>query len=147
MLAPVRGHRERGTAVGGVRVVIGGNVFDCEHAITVENESLFDIRWSDGKTTVDVTVKSPPAKRPLRVRANRVEEGDAKIEAGATSVTIRVGGAPVMSVNSRADEASVDLDLRPLGLTIFTDAQGLHLGTNLISRCSAIGTKVGLAIG
>jgi hypothetical protein len=51
------------------------------------------------------------------------------------SLTVLLRNFPILiAVVDQADEVVLRLDLRPVGINVFDDAEGLHVGRNLLSR-------------
>jgi hypothetical protein len=54
----------------------------------------------------------------------------------------------VLTALKRSEEtAHIKLDLRPLGLSIYDDFDGLHIGTNTFSKNDFLAADVAIALG
>ena len=132
-----------------MKIELGGNVFEeCETPISIGENHLFDISpRANGTIVVSLDVPSPPAAIRILVRENLVQEGAVEVRSDLVSLSLLLRITLVLHVR-RQPEATfvVDLDLRPAGLSIFTDEAGLHLGTALLARNHIRGCKVGIRL-
>lgn len=60
---------------------------------------------------------------------------DVRVVPTDRSVTVLFRSFPILiAVADQADEVVLRLDLRPIGINVFDDAAGFHVGGNLLSR-------------
>jgi hypothetical protein len=90
-----------------------------------------------------------------KIRAVRVEgqnvtvgEKDCRLIASDAGTTVLVGRDQAILFATRIDEHTlhIKLDLRPLGLNIFDDVAGLHVGHNVIANNSFTGCQIGIRL-
>ena len=119
------------------RLLLGTNTIEnCDNALVIAGTPLFSYRKADDKPSISFRISSPPASMEIDVRDNIVHKGNVIVDIDAISskLMIKLGDRVIMNLSLRDDEAIVNLDLRPLGLLIFTDHQALHIGGSQLSQ-------------
>ena len=87
--------------------------------------------------------------RAVRVEGQNVTVGKEVLSLVASdATTVLFGGNQAILIATRIDEHTlhIKLDLRPLGLNIFDDIAGLHVGRNVIASNSFNGCQVGIRL-
>jgi hypothetical protein len=135
---------------GRVIVLLGGNEFvDCENILAAKGEPLLSVR-----APLTVTVRTPqewPQSQALSVVSNEVAPPDqegVQVFRDGLSVCVVFQGFPMLfAVSEKPDRVLLRLDLRAIGINVFDDAQGLHIGGNLFrgNRISNAATAISLA--
>ena len=131
-------------------VVLGGNEFvDCENILAAGGEPLLSIRTAP----LSVTFRTPKvwSQSPaVTIVANEVTpppQDGVHVVRDATSVSVVLRGFPMLvAIGEGKDRVLLRLDLRPLGINVFDDAEGLHLGSNTFrgNRISNAATAISL---
>jgi hypothetical protein len=134
---------------GGMIVVLGGNEFiDCESILAAKGEPVLSVRAAP----LTVTIRTPKAWPPLQgltVVANEVpphQEG-VRVVRDDVSVCVVFHDFPMLfAVSERPDRVLLRVDLRAIGINVFDDAQGLHIGENFFrgNRISNAATAISL---
>jgi hypothetical protein len=85
--------------------------------------------------------------RPVRVEGQNVVGDDCRLIASDAGKTVLVRDQAIL-LATRIDEHTlhIKLDLRPLGLNIFDDVAGLHVGRNVMASNSFTGCQVGIRL-
>lgn len=135
-----------------VKVLLGGNeLVDCATIVAVRGERLL---WLD-VDPLRVNLVTPPGwsdDQAIAVVQNHLKMGpaSARVLARDGAVTVVASNIPVvMAMVSPEDPGEVHLriDLRPLGIDLFDDARGLHLGSNLYAKNRVSSTAVAISLG
>lgn len=129
-------------------IVVGTNVFaDCEVPLAIDGTPVIHVAIDQNdQLKLSVQVNAPPAKQILRIVSNVVHAGDATVAEAKNSVEVRSGGSRVVAAKRVGDAVEVELDLRPLGLFIFSDDRALHVGASVLSGNTMTGSKTGIAL-
>ena len=130
------------------RFVMGTNTFvDCEIPLMIDSSPAVLIsRDSHGALQVSLEIKSPPANHPLFVRSNVAESEGAEVSAERDAVFVRFAGKSVAEVRDVAGVIHLSLDLRPLGLSIYSDDKAFHLGASILSGNTIINARTGILL-
>jgi len=138
--------------VGSMTVVaIGSNHFvDCPTLIAVRQHALLRV----ATTPLRVSLTTPPdlpSGRIVQVVDNqRVSGSDANVRVVASDKSVAVfwGEAP-LAIATLLDETTVSLrvDLRLIGMSLFDDAVGLHVGKNLFAGNQIANASTAIALG
>ncbi|MGE5345705.1 MAG: hypothetical protein ACM3JH_07105 [Acidithiobacillales bacterium] len=116
-------------------ILLGTNRFvDCDRAIAIDGRPLFTLtRRPDESLALSVEVTSPPARQEIRIKENVVLSGPVQVKSDARGLNLLLDGHRLFSARARNDVVEVSLDLRPVGLAIYSDASGLYLGASVFS--------------
>ncbi len=131
-----------------VTVVLGGNYFtDCDAVIQVRSSALLRVRANPLRVSLETPADTahplkivenvPPPDEPT-LRSLRVLTHDKGMKIFWDMHLILV------ATEFFADTIHVQLDLRPLGLKIFDDVAGLHIGEALISGNRIVGAAAAI---
>ena len=124
------------------QIVIGTNVIeDCENAIIISGNPLFSYRMENETILFSFKVSSPPANTEIQIKDNVIQKGAVTLNADSKSVVVKLENSLLIELLIEGDTAHVNLDLRPLGLYIYTDKNSLHVGgsqlsQNIIKQCT-----------
>jgi hypothetical protein len=131
-------------------VVLGGNEFvDCENILAASGEPLLSIR----SAPLSVTFRTPRAwsqSPAVTIVANEVTSPQDGIHVvrDATSVSVVFRGFPMLvAISEGQDRVLLRLDLRPLGINVFDDAEGLHIGGNSYRGNRISNAATGISLG
>lgn len=125
------------------QVILGGNGFrDCPTIIAFGGQPLLSVVPNSGEIELRVPARPPSgAASPLTITGARASGSDPgllrQIVVRSHDDEVRVFFQhALLLVVSRLSETDthVHLDLRPLGVRVFSDAEGLHVGMNDISN-------------
>ena len=129
--------------------MLGGNEFvDCENILAAKGEPLLSVRAAP----LTVTIRTPrewPPHQALTVVANEVlpdQDGVRVIRNGASVCVVFHGFPMLVAVSETSERVLLRLDLRSIGMNVFDDAEGLHIGGNLFrgNRISNAATAIRL---
>lgn len=130
------------------RIVIGTNVIeDCENAIIISGKPLFSYRLDNETMLFSFNVSSPQATTVIQIKDNVIQEGKVTLKADSKSITVKLGNLLLMELLIKGDTAHVNLDLRPLGLHIYTDKNALHVGGSQLSENTIKQCTNGIEVG
>jgi hypothetical protein len=126
--------------------IVGTNRFeDCEILIAHKAVPVLRIDITDGVPCVDL--RMPEGAGKLVIERNAVRAGSAEVVASLRSATVTSAELMLLHVVVKAGgEALVHLDLRSLGVAIYTDASGLHIGSNVLSRNRVKGARIAIGL-
>lgn len=129
-------------------VELGTNRFvDCRTILSHQGTDILAVQL----TPLRVTLRAPAEAGgySVAIDAGKVENGDGVTTlADERSFSVFVGERLVLVALLRTcDTVHVKLDLRPLGLVIFDDIDGLHIGPNTFSKNEISGADVAIALG
>lgn len=141
-------------ACGVSTVYLGSNRFvDCHALLGLREQPVLAIRTEPLR--VDMVVPAGlPSGITFEVRDNAIVQrpGQAiqqlQVIPQATSVGIFWGNVPlVIAVLGDASTVHVRVDLRPLGILFYDDAEGLHVGTNVFGGNGFANCATAIALG
>ncbi len=120
--------------------------FDCDHAIEIDDRPLFTLtKRADGSLALSVELMSPPALQEISIKENVVLSSPAEIKSGDRGLDILLDGHRLLSARPANDAFEVTLDLRPVGLAIYSDSSGLYVGASVFSG-NTFRTKTGIQL-
>lgn len=123
-------------------VHLGTNVLrDCETLIGLKEHALLRVKTDPLRVTLSTPPDTAPETRVQIVdnidqdQAPGKGEDQTRITAGRDTITIVRRDIPLL-VATMTDQSNVllRLDLRPLGIQIYDDAYGLHVGGNQLAK-------------
>ena len=123
-------------------MILGGNEFiDCHSLVSIRGTPLLRVSLSPLRIELTIPPDLPKPPTQLELRHVTTERSDAVF----TSVNHAVAIATVL--DSKTNTVHLRLDLRPIGINIYDDVSGLHVGTNLFSGnvVKGAGTAINLA--
>ena len=132
-------------------VAIGSNHFvDCQTLIAVRQHALLRVATAPLRLSL-TTPPDLPNGRGVQVVDNQIEpdsHADVRVVASDTSVAVFWGEAP-LAIATLLDETTVSLrvDLRPIGIGLFDDALGLHVGRNVFTGNQITNASTAVALG
>ncbi|MEW6213599.1 MAG: hypothetical protein AB1478_00100 [Nitrospirota bacterium] len=130
------------------RVILGTNLIeDCGTVMTISGTPLFSYKVEPDEVKLSFNIPSPPANTEVRVEDNVICRGNVVVKADQNSATISHGDVKLLHLSIEGDTAIVHLDLRPLGLRIYTDSNALHIGSSQLSQNIIKQCTNGIAIG
>lgn len=124
------------------RIVIGTNVIeDCDNAIIISGNPLFSYRMEKETILFSFTVSSPPTNTEIQIKDNVIQKGRVTLKADSKSVVVKLDNSPLIEITREGDTDHVSLDLRVLGIYIYTYKTALHVGgsqlsQNIIKQCT-----------
>lgn len=112
-------------------VVLGSNTFiDCEKPLVIDERPVFQVSTGErGALRVSLDVASP--RGHIEVATNVTTSEETEVLPAPDSVMVRFRGERVVNVRRVGEMLQVDLDLRPLGISIYSDEKALHLGSSV----------------
>ena len=130
------------------RIQLGSNLFeDCENVLIISGTPLFLYKVEHGGIKISFNLNSPPAKTAIQVEDNLKKKGDVEVKTGKKYADIKMGKKKLLELSIEADTAVINLDLRPLGLNIYTDPNALHVGGTQLSQNIIKHSRNGISIG
>ncbi len=134
-----------------MKVSWGGNdLTDCVALLASQDKIM--LRVSPSPVRVDFIVPTTAVTPfPVEIRANRIEgpkSGDIRVSESPGAVAVFWKGVPILMAQQIDDDAVLlHTDFRPLGMAIFDDAAGLHVGSGILSGNNFTGCSIGIALG
>ena len=120
-------------------VMLGTNKFDnCKSIMALGTEPMLAFIIKDGILHVTLHVTSPPATTRVKIERTAKQEVNIKIE------------KEVVLVARLNDDHTVEVetfDLRPIGLAIHADTEGLHVGRSVMRNNAIKGCNIGISLG
>ncbi len=130
------------------RITIGTNLIeDCDTAITISGVPLFFYKIEQKKVSLSFDVPCPPATKEIQIKDNVVLKGDVTLKADSNSASVKLGDSLLIELLVKGDTTIVNLDLRPLGLRIYTDSNAFYIGSSQLSQNIIKQCAKGIAIG
>src|SRR4030065_2120070 len=130
------------------RLQLGPNLFeDCENVLIISGTPLFLYKVEHGGIKISFNLCSPPAKTAIQVEDNLKKKGDVEVKTRKKYADIKMGKKKLLELSIEADTAVIKLDLRPLGLNIYTDPNALHVGGTQLSQNVIKHSRKGILIG
>jgi hypothetical protein len=132
-------------------VIFGSNkVTNCRILISIKDQPLLQIAFSP----LRVSLKLPqdlPSKISFEIAENIVTgviPPDLRLVSGDANVSIFWKDMFLLSATLLdKDTVHLKLDLRPVGITIYDDHEGLHIGSNILARTSFSNCMTALSLG
>jgi hypothetical protein len=122
-----------------VKVILGGNHFiDCPILLAYKGTPMLRVLFHPLRVELNLPPDLPAAPHPPVVRHVTTERSDAIFSAGDHAIAIAT------LLDPATDTAHLLLDLRPVGLNIYDDLAGLHIGDNLITRNEVQGAGIAI---
>lgn len=116
-------------------VLLGGNRFeDCRSILAYKGEPMLQILFDPLR--VQLATPQDGSSRPaVRVEEARAPGGDTRVVATPSAFAIFWKDYAIsLAILCDTAVAYLKLDLRPLGIMIFDDMEGLHIGSNVFAR-------------
>lgn len=130
-------------------VILGGNRFvDCGSLLVHRGVPLLRVEFDPLRVELR-TPENLPSGRLARVDpAGHGPEDHVRVVATSQSFAIFWDDdALVLATLLDAQTVHLKLDLRPLGINIYDDPSGLHIGGNLFSRNAVSGAAAAISLG
>lgn len=134
-----------------IKVLLGGNEFvDCASIVEVRGEQLLRVAVGPLRITL-ATPTGWDETQAIAVVENDLKLGtkNARVLGAEHSVAVLSRDIPIVVAIAdpeKPGEVHLRIDLRPLGIQLFDDASGLHVGSNLFTgtRVSNAATAISL---
>jgi hypothetical protein len=133
----------------------GGNYFrDCVALLSYGNQVVLAV--SGPPVRIDLAAPAPIFEVAVNIQQNKLvgsSPGFFRVLPTPSpdtpdAVTILAGERPVLMAHSiDADEIILHVDLRALGVNIFDDASGLHIGDSTLANNKFEGSSTAIALG
>jgi hypothetical protein len=125
-----------------LRVILGGNQFiDCHILMSIRGTPLLRVSFNPLHVELTIPDDLPRPSSQLELKHVTTERSDAVFASDNHAVAVATLLDPETST------AHLLLDLRPIGINIFDDVSGLHIGTNLFSGNVVKGAGVAINLG
>jgi hypothetical protein len=118
-------------------ILLGSNKFtNCRTLLGVRDRPVLRVMTAP----LRVSLKTPPGVRPelsVEIEENQQREGprDLRIVYGENNAAVFLGDySLILATTIDPSTAHLKIDLRPLGLKIYDDVEGLHVGGNVLAR-------------
>lgn len=127
-------------------LLVGTNRFEnCETLLAHRGVPVLRVEATSAGLVLDL--QTPQDAKPLRIERNVVTDGDASVICAARLVTVVANGTPLLHAAQLLEhEVLVDLDFRPLGMAIYSDATGLHIGGSTLAGNTVKGARVAISL-
>lgn len=130
------------------RILLGSNLFeDCENVLIISGIPLFSYKMEHGGIKISFNIYSPPARTAVKIEDNLKIKGDVEVETERNYAAVMVGKKKLLEMSLEGETTVINLDLRPLGLPIYTDTNALHVGGSQLSQNIIKQCKNGISIG
>ena len=130
------------------RILLGSNLFeDCENVLIISGTPLFSYKIAPDGLKISFSISSPPAKTSIQVEDNLKKKGDVEVKTEKNYVAVKMGKKKLIEMSIERNTAVINLDLRPLGLSIYTDPNALHVGGSQLSQNVIKQSRNGISIG
>lgn len=128
-------------------VRLGQNLFvDCHTLIAWNDRAILRAEGGLENLLLDTTGLGEGTKA-VRVAEGAASGADVRVIASDVTRTIVVADEALLFATAIGpDTVHIKLDLRPLGLNIFDDVAGLHVGKNLIAHNSFTGSQIAIRL-
>jgi hypothetical protein len=133
-----------------VIVVWGNNRFiDCVTLVGWKDEIVLSM----APKPLRIDMKTPTSGMPkkLRIVANEVIESTydkINVASTATSISVVLGDSPLLMAQDVGDDrVLLHTDFRPVGMNIFSDAAGLHVGASSLGGNVFEGFSIAISLG
>jgi hypothetical protein len=134
-------------------VIIGTNkISNCRVLVGVKDQPLLQVTFSPFRVSLKLP-RDLPSRISFEIIDNVINEGlapdpDLRIVASETNVSVFWKDLLILSGTLLdGDTAHLKLDLRPVGLAIYDDPEGLHIGKNLLARASFENCMTAISLG
>jgi hypothetical protein len=132
-------------------VVLGTNRFvGCDTIVSLEQQALLRVHTSPLRVSLTTPPNLPSGMHVQVVDNVKQTESleNVVVVAGDTSVAIFWSETPLVIATLLAESlVSLRVDLRPIGINMFDDANGLHIGGNHFSGNWISGSSTAIALG
>jgi hypothetical protein len=135
-------------------VIVGSNRFiNCQTLISVKDQPLLQILFSPLRVTSKLPPNLPSGVSFYVVENELKQKGKSgganpRIVASETNVSIFWSNVLLVSATLLDDEtAHLKIDLRRVGINIYDDNAGLHIGNNLLASNSFENCSTAIAVG
>jgi hypothetical protein len=134
-------------------VIIGTNkISNCQVVIALKEQPLLQVAFSPLRVSLKLP-QNAPTGTSFDIIDNVIKNGvaadtDLRIVSAQTNVSIFWKAFLILSATLLDEEtAHLKLDLRPVGMAIFDDPQGLHIGRNLMAQTSFANCMTAISLG
>jgi hypothetical protein len=133
-----------------VNVLWGNNqLSDCVALLSWQDELVLSVSVNPLRVSLR-TPSGATSKIELDVTDNRVikSTGKADVSVSPTAIAVVKDGSPILMAQDLGnDTVMLHTDLRPLGMNIFDDASGLHIGGSILANNRFAGCSTAIALG
>jgi hypothetical protein len=135
-------------------VIIGTNkITNCRILVGLKDQPLLQVEFSPLRVSLNLP-QGLPSRVSFDIVNNDIKgEGitpnpDLRIVSGETNVSVFWKDLLLLSATLLdSDNVHLKLDLRPVGIVIYDDHEGLHLGGNLLARSSFANCMTAISLG
>ena len=121
-------------------VILGGNRFvDCQNILSHKGNLVLRVRMSP----LHVEINPPP---DIPGDSNPVVHVNSERSCGVFTTSDRAVALATL-LDPEREIVHLTLDLRPLGMNIYDDPQGLHVGNNLFTMNVVEGAVTAISLG
>lgn len=123
-------------------VILGGNQFiDCQNILSYRGQAVLRVLVNPLRVEINAPADIPGAPNPVVLRNVQSERSFGVFTTGDRAVALATLLDPEREI------VHLTLDLRPLGMNIYDDPQGLHVGNNLFSMNVIEGAATAISLG
>ena len=113
---------------------LGSNEFiDCQAMIGFKGRTLLGVADDPLRVTLAIPDSAPSGGFRYEVIENKAQKADKQLQVSKRGDAVAILFGPhLLCVAAKLDtgEIAVKLDLRPVGVQVYDDVHGLHVGTN-----------------
>jgi hypothetical protein len=133
-----------------MNVIWGGNrIVDCVALLSWKDQVVLAVSSAPPRVDLRTPAEARPAKG-VRIEQNQIVETlpGIKVAVKAESVAVLLDALPILTVvDIGSDTLLVRADFRPLGMSVFDDAAGLHIGASVLTNNHFSGCSTAIALG
>jgi hypothetical protein len=109
---------------------------------------LFSVDLPDGHPLLTVALSSPPATNDIHIERNQIRAGSVAVREQDAATAVLQNDHIIIRVSvTDENDLAVDLDLRPVGLNVYTDQVSLHIGGATLAGNVIQRSRVAINIG
>jgi hypothetical protein len=134
-----------------MKVSWGGNeLTDCAALLAMQDKIMLQVLPSPVRVNFSLPT-NPVTPVSIEIRDNRIvssDSGEFHVSESPRAVAVMWKNVPILMAQQIGDDTVLlRTDLRPLGIGIFDDAAGLHIGSSVLSGNNFAGCSIGIALG
>jgi hypothetical protein len=133
-----------------MNIIWGGNhMQDCLALLTWQDQVVLAVK--DSPLRVSLKTPQPGTATPqVVVEDNQVVDTNEQVRvvSNAQSIAVLLNGAPILLLQEIGESnLLLHSDLRPLGMNIYDDAAGLHIGGSVLAANHFSGCSTAISLG
>ncbi len=133
-------------------VIVGTNrISDCRTLVGIRDQPLLQVQLDPLRVSLRLP-KGLPSGISFEIVENEIvgDRPDPELRLVSSPVSVSIFYREMLLISAvliQAGTAHLKIDLRPVGIMIFDDHQGLHVGNNLLARASFANCMTAISLG